>query len=508
VPVDDLPIVLDRRGPEPLAVQVADALRSAAGSGALRVGDRLSSTRALAARLGVSRTVTAAAYDQLLAEGWLAGRRGSGTFVTAAPPAAPPPTWPAAALTPTWPAAGPRTVTPAPPTPAANPAPARPPTPAHRIPSRPAPRRASATEADDADAGLLDLSAGRPCLAVLDRAAWRRAWRAAADRPPTKGPSYAGYLGFRRAVVDHLLRHRGLAADPGQLLATSGTTAGLDELAAALPAGARVALEEPGYQRAAATLTARGLEVVPAAVDENGLRVDRLPPGLAAVYCTPAHQFPLGSRLSAGRRVALVERARAEGFLVIEDDYDGELRYDVAPLPLLAALGPDVVAYLGTTSKLLTPALGAGWLVAPPALHERLLAARDRAAIRPSPAGQLVFTAFAEYGDLARHLRRLRAELTERRGWIVGQLAGTGAPVLGDAAGGHLRIGLPSAGAERAVLTGAEAAGVLVPGLREYHRGPASVFGVSIGYAGPSRDELDTAVRVVAELVERAWASG
>ncbi|HEX4251635.1 MAG TPA: PLP-dependent aminotransferase family protein [Pseudonocardia sp.] len=475
MPVDDLPIVLDRRGPEPLAVQVADALRSAAGSGALRVGDRLSSTRALAARLGVSRTVTAAAYDQLLAEGWLAGRRGSGTFVTAAPPAA---------------TAVQLQSAPGPTTPAAT-----------------SPRRTPTAEHDDG-AGLLDLTAGRPCLAVLDRAAWRRAWRAAADQPPTKGPSYAGHAGFRRAVVDHLLRHRGLTADPGQLLATSGTTDGLDELAAALPAGARVALEEPGYQRAAATLTARGLHVVPAAVDENGLRVEDLPPGLAAVYCTPAHQFPLGSRLSAGRRVALVERARAEGFLVIEDDYDGELRYDVAPLPLLAALGPDVVAYLGTTSKLLTPALGAGWLVAPPVLHERLLAARDRAAIRPSPAGQLVFTAFAEYGDLARHLRRLRAELTERRCRIVTELAGTEAPVLGDAAGGHLRIGLPSAEAERAVVTGAEAAGVLVPGLREYHRRPARVFGVSIGYAGPSRAELDTAVRVVAGLVERAWASG
>jgi GntR family transcriptional regulator/MocR family aminotransferase len=465
VPVDDLPIVLDRGGPEPLAVQVADALRSAAGSGALRVGDRLSSTRALAARLGVSRTVTAAAYDQLLAEGWLAGQRGSGTFVTAAP-------------------AGVRGVR------------------GGGLGTGPS------TEGTAPPPALLDLTAGRPCLAVLDRAAWRRAWRSAADRPPSRGPEPAGRPEFRRAVVDHLLRHRGLAAHPEQLLATSGTTAGLDELAAVLPPGSTVALEEPGYQRAAATLVGRGLRVVPAAVDENGLRVDQLPTGLAAVYCTPAHQFPLGSRLSAGRRVALVERARAEGFVVLEDDYDGELRYDVAPLPLLAALGPDVVAYLGTTSKLLTPALGAGWLVAPPALHAAMLAARERTSIRPSPAGQLVFAALAEYGDLARHLRRLRAELTERRGRVVEALGGTGAPVLGDAAGGHLRIGLPSAAAELAVLAGGEAAGVLIPGLREYHRGPASVFGVSIGYAGPSRTELDTAVGVVAEFVERAWASG
>ncbi|HTF54189.1 MAG TPA: PLP-dependent aminotransferase family protein, partial [Pseudonocardia sp.] len=417
----------------------------------------------------------AAAYDQLLAEGWLAGKRGSGTFITAAPPI-------------------------------------------HRV-------RAQASAVNEQPAGgnlatvapadsvdlsaeseLVDLTAGRPCLDVLDRAAWRRAWRAAADRPPARVVDYAGHPEFRRAVIDHLLRHRGLAARPDQLLATSGTTAGLDEVAATLPPGARVALEEPGYQRAAVTLEARGLRVVPAEVDSDGLRVDRLPSGLSAVYCTPAHQFPLGSRLSAGRRVALVERARAEGFLVLEDDYDGELRYDVAPLPLLAALDPDVVAYLGTSSKLLTPALGVGWLVAPPVLHARLLAARQRAAIRPSPAGQLVFAALAEYGDLARHLRRLRAELTERRQRVVEAIAGTGAPVLGDAAGGHLRIGLPSARAEQAVIDGAARAGVLVPGLSEYHWGPARVFGVSVGYAGPTRGELEPAVAVVAEMVRRAWA--
>ena len=492
MPADDLPIVLDRLGQEPLAVQVADALRTAAGSGALRVGDRLSSTRALAARLGVSRTVTAAAYDQLLAEGWLAGKRGSGTFITAAPPI-----HRARAHASAVDEAGV----------AYRCAEQRQAAAGDSAAATMAPASARGSSADpSAEPELTDLTAGRPCLDVLDRAAWRRAWRAAADRPPARVIDYAGHPEFRRAVVDHLLRHRGLAARPDQLLATSGTTAGLDEIAATLPPGARVALEEPGYQRAAVTLEARGLRVVPAEMDSDGLRVDRLPSGLSAVYCTPAHQFPLGSRLSAGRRVALVERARAEGFLVLEDDYDGELRYDVAPLPLLAALDPDVVAYLGTSSKLLTPALGVGWLVAPPVLHARLLAARQHAAIRPSPAGQLVFAALAEYGDLARHLRRLRAELTERRQRVVEAIAGTGAPVLGDAAGGHLRVGLPSARAEQAVIDGAARAGVLVPGLSEYHRGPARVFGVSVGYAGPTRGELEPAVEVVAEMVRRAWA--
>jgi GntR family transcriptional regulator/MocR family aminotransferase len=478
MPADDLPIALDRAAGRPLAVQVADALRAAAAGGALRVGDRLSSTRALAIRLGVSRAVTAAAYDQLLAEGWLAGRQGAGTFVTAAPPGAVPAATSGAPASP----AGP-----------------------DRRPAlsgdRPIRRTALVPAGASADSGPIDLTAGQPCLDVIDRSAWRRAWRAAADRPPSRRPEPSGHPAFRQSVVDHLLRHRGLPAHPDQVLATCGTTDAVDEVAATLPTGSTVALEEPGYQRAAAALTARGLLVVPAEVDDEGLRVDRLPPGLAAVYCTPAHQFPLGPRLSARRRMALVARASAEGFLVLEDDYDGELRYDVAPLPLLAALDPEVVVHLGTSSKLLTPALGVGWMVAPAALHARLLASRRRASIRPSPAGQLVFAALAEHGDLARHLRRLRTELTERRARVVRALAGTGAPVLGDAAGAHLRVALPTGSAERAVVASAARAGVRLPGLARYHRGPPRVFGVSVGYAGPTRDELGRAVALVAELI-------
>jgi GntR family transcriptional regulator/MocR family aminotransferase len=460
MPIDDLPIVLDRRGPEPLAVQVADALRAAASTGALRVGDRLSSTRELAARLGVSRTVTAAAYDQLLAEGWLAGRRGSGTFVTAAPPSGAPASCSAGAST-------------------------------GRVVS----------VASDV---WVDLTVGRPCVHVLDRSAWRRAWRTASDIPPADTPWHSGYPEFCQAVIDHLLRHRGLAVRPDQVLATAGTTSALAELAALLPAGATVALEEPGYQRGARTLLAAGLRLVSVPVDENGVRVDLLPDGLAAVYCTPAHQFPLGTRLSADRRVALVQRARADGFLVLEDDYDGELRYDVAPLPLLASLGPDVVAHFGTASKLLTPTLGVGWLVAPPELHARLLAAREATGTRPGPAGQLVFTALAEYGDLARHLRRLRRELSERRELVVAAMVGADVPVLGDAAGAHLRVPLPSANAERAVARNAAMAGVYVPALGDYHRNPATVFGVSLGYAAPTRAALQRGVAVVARLAAEA----
>lgn len=456
--VEDLPIVLDRDRTEPLAVQVAEALRAAASSGVLRVGDRISSTRALAARLGVSRTVTAAAYDQLLAEGWLAARRGAGTFVTAAPPRG-------GCIAP---------------------------------PDQTPPLGASVR--DGLGPERVDLTAGRPCVQALDRTAWRRAWRAAAEVAPSVQPCYPGLPAFRAAVADHLLRHRGLAVGSESVLATSGSTAAVAELAAVLPAGSRVALEEPGYPRAAAALTCAGLRVVPGEVDGDGLRVARLPPGLAAVYCTPAHQFPLGSRLSARRRVALVRRARAEGFLVFEDDYDGELRYDVAPLPLLAVLGPDVVAHLGSGSKLLTPALGVGWLVAPPWVQAAVLARRERTGSRPAPAGQQVFTELAAHGDLARHLRRLRRELTARRALVVAGLEAHRVAVRGDAAGAHVLVELPSASAEAHVVSAAAARGLLVVGLGECHRGPPEVFGVSIGYAAPTRAALVRAIEVLGPL--------
>ena len=451
--MDVPPIVLDRSRAEPLAAQLAGALRGAAADGTLRAGDRLPSTRALAATLGLSRTVTAAAYEQLLAEGWVEGRVGAGTYVTTAPTA--------------------------------------------RLPAR---ERAAG---GSAATHLVMMRAGVPCTEVLDRGAWRRAWRAAADPPPDTEPRPEGLPEFRAAVVEHLLRHRGLAADPADVLATGGSTGAIAEVARTLPAGAVVAVEEPGYQRAAGGLRAAGLRVVGVPVDHAGLVVDALPAGLAAVYCTPAHQFPLGGRLPAARRVALVERARADGFVVLEDDYDGELRYDVAPLPLLAALGPDVVAHFGTTSKILTPTLGAGWLVAPPAVREAVLRQRDRTGSRPAPAGQRVVTAFAASGDLARHLRRLRRELAGRRAEVVEALAGV--TVLGDEAGAHVVVPVPDVATERAVLRCAEAAGIALDGL-ERHHAATSTPGIVLGYAGSTRAELRAALPHLAAILREALA--
>jgi GntR family transcriptional regulator / MocR family aminotransferase len=438
--VTDLTVVLDRDAPRPLADQLADELRQAAVQGRLRVGERLPSTRALAASLAVSRTVTAAAYDQLLAEGWLTGRRGAGTFVVAVPLIGP---------------AG------------------RPPAP-------------SAVEPGPG-AQVVDLRPGSPWTAGIRRDVWRRAWRSAADHQPEQRPLRAGRPEFRRAVAEHVVRHRGLLVDPSAVLATAGTTGAVTELAlAVLRPGDIVAVEEPGYPRAVGALRSAGLRVRPAPVDGDGLIVDELPAGARAVYCTPAHQFPLGGRLPASRRVDLVAWAREQGAWLIEDDYDGELRYDVAPLPLLASVGPDVVIHLGTTSKILTPSLGVGWLAGPPDVVTSVLAHRNAAGTGAGEAGQRVFTALVDTGDLSRHLRRVRKELAARRELVVGALTAAGSAVLGDEAGGHVVIPLADLAAEQRLLATASESGVLLDGLSRCFVGTPTTAGVTVGYAAPA----------------------
>lgn len=446
---DALPLTLDRGDARPLAIQLTDGLRSAAGCGLLQVGDRLPATRALAATLGVSRTVTAAAYDALAAEGWIGGKPGAGTYVIAAPaaPAAPHPDPPHAP-----------------------------------------------SQRHDADQEI-DLRPGTPWAAGLRPAIWRRAWRAAADSAVLARPVEAGLPEFRSAVVEYLLRHRGLAVAPEAVLATGGTTATVAELAAVLlRPGDVVAVEEPGYPRAVGVLRAAGLHVLPVPVDNEGLVVAALPERARAVYCTPAHQFPLGVTLSAGRRLALVAWARERAAWVLEDDYDGELRHHGAPLPLLASLGPDVVAHLGTASKILTPTLGVGWMAASGEVVAAVCARRSDIGVRPSPAGQRVLTALAVSGDLSRHLRWVRRELLCRRDLLATALRADGLPVSGDQAGAHLVVDLAGPEAERDVLRRALGQKIRLDGLARCHDGPPARYGVTIGYAAPRSRQALTAV--------------
>ncbi|GAA4381418.1 PLP-dependent aminotransferase family protein [Actinomadura verrucosospora] len=449
----DLPLSVERDAPEPMSAQLVAQLRSAMGEGRLAAGERLPSSRALAGLLGVSRTVVTEAYEQLYAEGWLEGRHGSGTYVTEGVAASPMP---------------------------------RP-----RLTMKPA-RRAAAP-------GEIDLRPGLAWVGALDTPAWRRAWRLAAGMPPQQRQDPHGSLGLRQALVDYIRRSRGVACPVDGLLVTRGATNGLDLLAATvLRPGDRVGVEEPGYGRARAVLRGRGAELVPCPVDEHGLVVDALPDDLRLVYTTPSHQFPMGGVLPVPRRQALLAWARRNGALIAEDDYDGEFRYDVAPLPALYGLDPDVVVYLGTTAKILTADMGVGWLGGRPDLVAEVALRReelnDRTAVVPQDALRLLL----ERGDLDRYVRRMRGEYARRREVVVQALDGL--PLRGDTAGLHLVVDVPEAVAAR-VVDEAARRGVVVETLDRHHMGPVGASGLVIGYGSAATPaELRKGCEIVRKL--------
>ncbi|MGC4109249.1 MAG: PLP-dependent aminotransferase family protein [Nocardioides sp.] len=435
-----LPIRLDRASGMPLARQLAAGVRDQVVSGALPVGLRLPSTRALAADLGVSRSVSEQAYDQLAAEGWLESRHGSGTYV------------------------------------AAGAAPLR----RHR-PSPPRPSRR----------GLLRLDTGTPWIDPRHRAAWRRAWRDVSTATPPAGyddPAGSGEL--RAELSGHLARTRGLACDPDEILVTTGTIGGLAQVLAALPAGP-VAHEDPGYRAAAEAIRAggRALRDLPAGAPVTDLG------GCVAAYVTPAHQHPLGPVMSGADRLGLLEAARRAGAVVVEDDYDSEFRYDVAPVPALAALDRDVVAYLGTTSKTVAPSMRLGWLVAPASVHRQILARREITHDTASWPAQRAFLSLLRDGYVDQVVRSARRTYAARAERVLAALSGRAEPI-GPVAGMYATVPMPQPTARR-VAAAAEAAGFELPLLRDYCR-TARLSGVIIGFGGCTDEELDRALAAIA----------
>ncbi len=467
---------LDRGAGVALAVQLSDQLRAAMAEGILTAGARLPSSRALATELGVSRTVVTEAYQQLYAEGWLDGRHGSGTFVAEHESL-----------------------------------------PGRRSAGHTGPRTAAAT-ASPASAtsygwsrhearrrGLVDLRPGAPWVRDHDLAAWRRAWRHAAEQPPDDDPDPHGLPRLRALLADHLRRARGIRVGPENVLVTRSTGNGLDLVGATLLGpGTRAGVEDPGYPRATAVLGARGARTVPCRVDHDGIVVAELPRDLSVVYTTPAHQYPLGGRLPIPRREHLLTWARETGAVVIEDDYDSEFRYDVAPLPALYGLDPGRVVLLGTLSKTLSPDLGVGWLVAEPGLLRRVAEVRRSLSDRTSGPAQAATALLLERGDLDRHLRRMRREYARRRG-VVKEFLG---PYLtGDTAGLHVALPLPAEAVAPVVAEAAEH-GLLVDDLARTSQGTPSVHGLILGYGTAHPTDLRRGCRTLAGILARRVGGG
>jgi DNA-binding transcriptional MocR family regulator len=476
----DLHVTLDRTAGR-LAGQVADGLRDAVRDGRLRPGDRLPSTRDLADDLGVSRGVAVAAYEQLVAEGFVVSRQGDGTRVA--------------------------------PSPSAGPAPAP-----RGEAYRRALRLAAGTEAGPADPpGIAyDLRPGKPDLASFPRDRWAATLRDVLRDLPHAALNYpdpAGVPELRAELAGHLARVRAAAPEPGGVV----ITAGVAQMLATVPRilieeGHRViAVEDPLGHHQIPMLRATGIELAGVPVDEEGIDVDALARTAArAVLVTPAHQFPTGVVLSPRRRSALVEWARDVDALVVEDDYDGEFRYDRDPVGCLRGLAPERVLLAGSVSKALSPALRLGWAVAPAWLAVRLRAARALHDLGSSVLDQHVLARMIANGDYARHLRVMRRAYRGRRDAFVTALRDRlpAVRVRGVSAGLHAYAELPPACDEAAVVSEAAALGVAVEGvapMRVRRPGPPAIV---VGYARLSERRLVEAVDRLAVAVGRAGGGG
>ncbi|WP_125263573.1 PLP-dependent aminotransferase family protein [Streptomyces alboflavus] len=465
------------------------ALRAAVQDGRLAPGTRLPPYRSLAADLGVARNTVADAYAELVAEGWLTARQGSGTRV--AELAAPPPRV--------------------------------------RVP-----KRAPGAPAKPAH----NLVQGQPDAGSFPRAAWLAAARRAFAAAPNEafGPGDPqGRIELRRALASYLARVRGTRTDPDRIVVCSGFAHALRLLFGGPGGGSGggvlrgrspssrlrsnrgdpIAVEAYGLGFHRSILDAARVRTLPLPLDEHGARVEELadvPGPVRAVLLTPAHQFPTGGPLHPARRSAVVDWARTHDGLILEDDYDGEFRYDREPVGAVQGLDPERVVYIGSVSKSLSPAVRIGWMVLPEHLVGAVLDAKGEREAWVSVPDQLTLADLVDSGHYDRHIRRMRQRYRRRRDHLVATLAER-APhitVTGIAAGLHAVLRLPP-GTEATAVKAAAWQGVGLEGLSGYRHPAAAAHaqdGLVVGYATPPEHGYAAAVEALCGVLPPAPDEG
>jgi GntR family transcriptional regulator/MocR family aminotransferase len=434
-----------------------DALRGAIRAGQLLAGTRLPSSRALAVELGWARATVVSAYEQLAAEGYLHTVRGSATSVATVPSSV------------DAPAARPRET-----------------------------RRLAA-----------DFRPGEPDRSSFPRRDWLASLRAAVTSGSDALFGYDDVRGLpelRSALASYLGRSRAVVADPDRIVVFPGFNSALSALTATFDRlGLRsLAVEDPSLPFHPAIARGSGLSVTPIAVDDEGLRVDLLAESDSrTVLTTPAHQYPMGVTLGAARRTALIAWAREREGWIVEDDYDGEFRYDRQAVGSLQGLDPERVVYAGTSSKMLAPGLGLAWLVVPPGLLEPLLETR-RWRLTVSALEQAALAHFIDSGRLDRHVRQMRAAYRRRRDALVATLTPR-FDVAGIAAGLHVTMRLPAEGpGERELLDAALAQSISFHPLAAHRVVPSDEAGIVIGYGRPPTHAFPAALDRLSTFLQSA----
>ncbi|MFF8318137.1 PLP-dependent aminotransferase family protein [Streptomyces bobili] len=446
---------LELSGPGGRRAALIRALRDAVRGGRLAPGTRLPPYRSLAADLGVARNTVADAYAELVAEGWLTARQGSGTRV------------------------------------------------ADRVEPLRHAVRGPVEAAPRAHGRLHDLRQGSPDVSAFPRAAWLASYRRALQQAPNEvfGPGDpAGRRELREALTAYLARARGVRTEPDRIVICSGFAHALRLLFGQGGGGVLrgpLAVEAYGLGFHRELLAAAGVRTVALPLDEDGARVDLLGRE-RGVLLTPAHQFPTGGPLHATRRAAVIDWARARGTVVLEDDYDGEFRYDRRPVGALQGLDPEHVIHLGSVSKSLSPALRLGWMVLPQRYVDAVLAAKGDREAWASVPDQLGLADFIASGAYDRHVRRMRQRYRGRRDRLVAALAEHAQPVAvtGVAAGLHAVLRLPP-GTERTTVERAVRQGVALDGLAAFRHPETDMEagdGLVVGYATPSEHAYGAAL--------------
>jgi GntR family transcriptional regulator / MocR family aminotransferase len=475
--------VLSRGSALPLARQVAALLRDAVVDGQLHAGAKLPSTRGLAAELGVSRNTVLEAYGQLLSEGYLEGRLGSGTYVTSSLQEVAPRT--AARITLK-----------------------------RGLPTTLSTRGRLIGSAQHAAAGD-ELRAFNPGFPAVDPNLFGTWWRVAARcqrRATRETLSYgdpAGYAPLRQEIASYLGPARGVRCTAAQVVVTAGAQRGLAMCADLLAdSGDVVWLENPGYSGARSAFVAAGCELIPVPVDGEGFDIDfaiERAPGARLVYVSPSHQYPVGVTMSLQRRQRLLEWATRTGAWIIEDDYDSEFRHGNRPLPTLHALDSGArVLYLGTFSKVLFPALRLGYVVVPPDLAEAFARSQAVAGHSSPTVDQAIMADFIQQGHFTRHVRRMRVRYERLRRVLeaaVRTQLGDALQITGADVGLHVFGQLAPGFDDVVVSQAAYAAGITAPPVSAYCFGPSPLSGLVLGYGHLTEQEIQRGVEQLATAI-------
>ncbi|MPZ19202.1 MAG: aminotransferase class I/II-fold pyridoxal phosphate-dependent enzyme [Luteitalea sp.] len=465
----------------PLFRQVYLRVRAAILSGALQSGEKLPSTRQMAEQLGISRTVVLLAYDQLLAEGFAVGRIGSGTYVSAP-----------VRVSRSARSEGAVAVR------------------LSRFGSAAAAAWARVNVPERRSRSLLyDFAYGRSDLETFPFEMWRRILLRCARKARISELDYgpaAGNVALREAICVHLRRSRAVICDPAQVVVVNGSQQALDLVARVLiERGDRVAIEDPSYQGTREAVRAAGADVLPIAVDRDGLNPAQLPPSARMAFVTPSHQFPTGAILPLARRLALLEWAKRRQAVIVEDDYDGEFRYEGQPVEPLYGLDDGAhVVYIGTFSRTVFSALRIGYLVAPQSLVAALTSAKWLSDRHTTTLEQETLAEFMSCGMYERYLRRVRRRNAQRRRVLLENIhayLGDRVQVTGEGAGAHVVLWPSRRVSEEAVIAGAAARGVGVYGISPYFLKRRVRTGIMLGYSRMKETEIREGIRRLADAL-------